>query len=261
MKSWLKHPLRVTSRLLWLGGELALAAVSYAIHCAFRSPASLPAARAAWLQQGSNRVLRVFRVETEVAGKVPSSGLLVCNHLGYLDVLVLASLAPCVFVSKSEVKHWPVFGWFARLAGTVFVHRARRRETAQTVDQIEAVLHTGVLVVLFPEGTSSGGERVLPFKSSFFEPATRQGHTLTAGLIAYELVDGDASEEVCYWKDMTLVPHLVNLLSKRAISASVAFTELRHGSRNRKELARQLHSEVLGLRDAPPRSFVPVQCF
>src|SRR5262245_9453846 len=256
MKSWLKHPLRVSSRLLWLGGELLLAAVSYAIRCAFSSSVSLPAARAAWLQRGSNRVLRIFRAETKVAGTVPSSGLLVCNHLSYLDVLVLASLAPCVFVSKSEVKHWPVFGWFARLAGTVFVHRARCTETAQTAAQIDAVLRTGVLVVLFPEGTSSGGESVLPFKSSLFEPATRQSHALTAGLIAYELADGDPSEEVCYWKDMTLVPHLVNLLSKRAVNASVAFTELPSGRRNRKELARQLHSEVLKLRNVTSRSLV-----
>jgi 1-acyl-sn-glycerol-3-phosphate acyltransferase len=152
-------------------------------------------------------------------------------------------------------------GWFARFAGTVFVCRERRTQTAHAADAIDTALPTGVLVVLFPEGTSSGGESVLPFKSSLLEAATRQRHTLTAGLIAYELADGDASEEVCYWKDMTLVPHLINLLSKRAVHAEVKFTELRHGSRNRKELARQLHSEVLGLRDAPSRSFVPVQCF
>src|SRR5262245_42413639 len=188
MKSWLRHPLRVSSRLLWLGGELLLAAVSYAIRCAFSSQISLPAARAAWLQRGSNRVLRIFRVETKVAGKIPSSGLLVCNHLSYLDVLVLASLAPCVVVSKSEVKHWPVFGWFTRLAGAVFVHRERRTQTAHAVDAIETALRTGVLVVLFPEGTSSCGETVLPFKSSLLEPATRQGHTLTASLIASDLV-------------------------------------------------------------------------
>ncbi len=257
MKSWLKHPLRVTGRLLWLGGELLLAALNYASRCAFRSRTLLPATRSTWLKRSSSRVLRVFRVRVRAVGKIPSSGLLVCNHLSYLDVLLLASLAPCVFVAKSDVKHWPVFGWFARLAGTVFVHRERRTQTAQARDEIEAALRTGVVVVLFPEGTSSGGETVLPFKSSLLEPAARQTHSLTAGLLRYELGDGDASEEVCYWKDMTLVPHLVNLLSKRAVRATVGFTELREGSTHRKELARQLHFEVLSLKQAVAGLTIP----
>lgn len=252
MKSWLKHPLRVTARLLWLGAEFLLAAVSYTFCCAFRSRASLPTVRAEWLQNTSRRMSRVFRVEKRSVGNIPSSGLLVCNHLSYLDVLVLASLQPCVFVAKSEVKHWPVFGWFARLAGTIFVHREKRSQAMQAADEVEATLRTGVLVVLFPEGTSSGGETVLPFKSALLEPAARQTHALTAGLIGYELADGDASEEVCYWKDMTLVPHLINLMSKRAVRASVSFTELQPGSANRKELAQQLHSEVLRLKEAIP---------
>jgi 1-acyl-sn-glycerol-3-phosphate acyltransferase len=176
--------------------------------------------------------------------------LLVCNHLSYLDIIVLATLAPCVFVAKHEVKHWPVFGWFATLAGTVFVHRERRTKAGQSVGKIEAALQTGALVVLFPEGTSSGGETVLPFKSALLEPATRQPNSLTAGLLHYELADGDASEEVCYWKDMTFVPHLINLCGKRAVQASVQFKRLRQGSGDRKQLARQLHAELLRMKHA-----------
>jgi 1-acyl-sn-glycerol-3-phosphate acyltransferase len=250
MKSWLKHPLRVTGRLFWLGGELVLAALNYAIHCAACPQDSLLLARAAWLQSTTRRLLRVFRIETQFTGDIPSSGLLVCNHLSYLDILVLSALAPCVFVAKQEVKHWPVFGWFSKLAGTVFVHREQRSQAVQTVDEIEAALQTGAVVVLFPEGTSSGGETVLPFKSSLLEPAARQTHSLTAGLLQYELGDGDPSEEVCYWKDMTLVPHLINLCSKRSIQASVHFNHLREGKADRKQLARQLHAEVLRMKHA-----------
>jgi 1-acyl-sn-glycerol-3-phosphate acyltransferase len=249
MKSWARHPLRVSGRLLWLGGELLLAAIDYARQCAFRSPDSLIHLRAKWLQRSAGRVLRTFQVEIELGGTVPLNGLLVCNHLGYLDILVLAALGPSLFVAKSEVRRWPLFGWFALLAGTIFVNRNKPALAAQTADEIGNALRNGALVVLFPEGTSSGGETVLPFKSSLLEPATRHSHALTAGLISYELSDGNVSEEVCYWKDMTLVPHLINLLSKRAIRASVNLTELRHGSTNRKELARQLHSEVLRLKE------------
>ncbi len=250
MNSSLKHPLRVTGRLFWLAGELLLAALNYAIYCAACPRDSLLSARAAWLQNTSRRLLLVFRIETRSTGDIPSSGLLVCNHLSYLDILVLSALAPCVFVAKREVKHWPIFGWFARKAGTVFVHRDQRAQATQTVDKIETALQTGALVVLFPEGTSSGGESILPFKSSLLEPAARQNLPLAAAFLRYELGDGDVSKEVCYWKDMTLLPHLINLCSKRAVHASVHFNHLRKGNADRKHLARQLHAEVLRMKHA-----------
>jgi len=250
MKAWVRHPFRVSRRLLAIAGGFVLAALTFVRRCAFVPPDRALTARAAWLQSVAGRFLRIFAAETRIAGSVPSRGLLVCNHLSYVDILVLASLTPAVFVAKREVKSWPVFGWFAALAGTLFVDRERRTLVGQVTDEIQAALDQGALVILFPEGTSSGGGTVLPFKSSLLEPATRQTHSLFAGLIQYELDDGDVSEEVCYWKDMTLVPHLVNLLSKRTVRASVRFTQLREGSTDRKELARQLHSEVLRLKES-----------
>ena len=175
---------------------------------------------------------------------------MVCNHLSYLDILVLSALTPVVFVAKNEVKNWPVFGWFARLAGTVFVRREKRAGAGQAVDEMKTVLGSGVTVVLFPEGTSSDGQTVLPFKSSLLEPAMRQKQQLSAGFIRYELDDGDVAEEVCYWKDMTLFPHLINLLGKRGIRASVCFAEAQGGARNRKELAQQLHATVVELKES-----------
>ena len=248
MKSWARHPLRVTGRLLWLGGEIILAGLNYVRWRAFRPATALSIARAAWLQESSRRVLRVFGTQTSVAGRIPGSGLLVCNHLSYLDVLMLACIAPSRFVAKSEVRMWPVLGCFARLAGTIFVDRNRRSEAARSAEEIEAALAEGSLVVLFPEGTSSGGETVLPFKSSLLEPAARNLHSLTVGWIAYELADGDVSEDVCYWKNMALLPHLINLLSKRTVRALFNFAETRPETTNRKALARQLHAQVLHLK-------------
>ena len=250
MKALIKHPLRVAGRLLWLGGELILAAWSFLLLCAFGTRDPVLKVRGLWLQHTARRVLRIFGFSARVSGRIPSSGLLVCNHLSYVDILVLASLTPAVFVAKQEVKRWPVFGWFARLAGTLFVQREKRTQVGQLTDEMERILYQGALVILFAEGTSSDGQAVLPFKSSLLEPATRQTCPLSGGLIQYELDDGDVGEEVCYWKDMTLFPHLINLLSKHTLRASVRFTQLRQGSTNRKELARQLHSEVLRLKEA-----------
>jgi 1-acyl-sn-glycerol-3-phosphate acyltransferase len=245
-----RHPVRVIGRLLWFIAELMLAALNYPRWCGFSGNCS-GATRAAWLQHTSRRILRIFKTKIQTSGDVPRSGLLVSNHLSYVDILVIATITPAIFVAKREVKGWPVFGWFAKMGGTVFVDRERRTRVGRTTNEIQSAIDEGALVVLFPEGTSSNGETVLPFKSSLLEPAARQTHSLFAGLIQYQLEDGDVGEEICYWKDMTLVPHLINLLSKRTIRASVRFTQLRESSTDRKELARQLHSEILRLKEAP----------
>jgi 1-acyl-sn-glycerol-3-phosphate acyltransferase len=252
MNGVLKHPWRVMMRFSWTTGVLALAAARYAVRCAFVPKADRLKARAVWQQGTARRLLRVLRVSSEVHGTIPPTGLLVCNHLSYLDIIVLAAMTPAVFVAKREVKSWPVFGWLAGMAGTIFVQREKRMRAGQVTDEIETIMNRGMLVVLFPEGTSSGGETVLPFKSSLLEPATRQGRALTAGLIGYELEDGDVAEEVCYWKDMTFFPHLLNLLAKQGIKASVRFTEMRENGADRKELARKLHAELVRLKESVP---------
>jgi 1-acyl-sn-glycerol-3-phosphate acyltransferase len=242
--------LRVAASSLWLAGELVLGLLKFvtliAVHARFPDRTT----RARWLQKVCRRALRVFHVHLRVTGAIPSSGLLVCNHLSYLDILVLGATAPCVFVSKCEVKRWPVFGWFASLAGTLFLRRGMRSDVARMNCEMVPVIESGALVVLFPEGTTSDGREVLPFKSSLLEPATRQQHGLSAGFIEYALNDGSVVDEVCYWRDMTLAPHLLNLLGKRRVEARLCFTELRQASPDRKQLARQLHSEVVRLKEA-----------
>ena len=188
--------------------------------------------------------LRVFAVHTQFTGPPPQTGLLVCNHLSYLDILVLVSLTPAVFVSKAEVKHWPVFGWFARLAGTLFVDRTKRSDVTRMNALIENSLATGNVLVLFPEGTSWNGSEILPFKSSLLEPIVGAKHPLTVGHLGYALDDGDAADDVCYWGDATFFPHLVKLMTKNHVRARVRFAPVPQPAHNRKELAHQLHAEI-----------------
>ncbi len=155
---------------------------------------------------------------------MPRSGLLVCNHLSYLDVIVLSSIRPCVFVAKRDVAAWPLFGWLARAAGTIFVDRERRLASADVVDLVRDAVAGGSLVVLFPEGTSSDGSTVLPFKSALLESAVELRCPVAAAAIEYSLDDGSVADEVCYWGDMTLVPHLLNLFFKREIRSTCSFS-------------------------------------
>ena len=241
---------RAAARSCWLAGEIVLGLVRFVallVRCGGLPNRDL---KARWLQQVCQRALPVFGIELRVAGPIPSSGLLVSNHLSYLDILILGATAPCVFVSKSEVRHWPVFGWFARLAGTLFVRRDRRSDVERANCELRRVMDTDGLVVLFPEGTTSDGRQVLPFRSALLQAAAEQRPAMTAAFIHYSLKDGEVADEVCYWRDMTLLPHLLNLLGKDSIEARLQFTQLRKCSSDRKQLARQLHAEVVRLKKA-----------
>ena len=252
MKILRRHPLRVTGRFLWFVGVVVSAVFDFLFRCAFRRKNSAPTARALWLQRHSRRVLKIFNLEARIEGPVPARGLLVSNHLGYLDIFVLASIAPAVFVAKHEIKCWPVVGWLTQMGGTLFVDRERRVQVGQVNDEIQAALNRGALVVLFPEGGSSDGRKVLPFKSSLLEPAAQTTHPLSVSAIQYTIEDGDVVREVCYWGDHTFFPHLLNLLGKRAIRAIVRVAPFQRTGENRKQLAMQLREEILRLKAGGP---------
>jgi len=250
MSSRLTHFRRVAVRSLWLAAEILLALMRFGWLTATHGGSPGREARTGWLQGVCRRALCVFGIELHIAGPIPSRGLLACNHLSYLDILVLGATAPCVFVSKCEVRCWPVFGWFASLAGTIFLRRDRRSEAGRVTHEMRLVLDAGALVVLFPEGTTSDGRQVLPFKSALLQSATELPQGLAVACIEYSLPDGSVVDEVCYWRDMTLLPHLLNLMGKGGIEARLRFAELQRPSTDRKQLARQLHSEVVRLKES-----------
>jgi 1-acyl-sn-glycerol-3-phosphate acyltransferase len=126
----------------------------------------------------------------------------------------------------------------------MFVDRTHRSSAGRSVKAIDDALCDGHLVVLFPEGTSSDGTTVLPFKSSLIEPVTRLACRTTTATLSYSLANGSVADEVCYWRDMTLLPHLLNLFTKRRIDGTIVFSESRVRSGDRKQLARELHDDV-----------------
>jgi 1-acyl-sn-glycerol-3-phosphate acyltransferase len=141
-----------------------------------------------------------------------------------------------------------LFGWLARAGGTIFVDRNCRLAAARELSQIRAAIESGLLVVLFPEGTSSDGATVLPFKSSLLQGAVSTGCPIAPAGIAYRLARGSVANEVCYWRDMTLVPHLLNLLGKPHIESTIRFSSPKPRNGDRKALARALRAEVADLR-------------
>jgi len=167
----------------------------------------------------------LFGIRVRVIGTpVQDRGvLMVSNHTSYLDILALGGIAYVSFIAKSEVAGWPLFGTFARLQRTVFVERERRTKTAQSRDQIRERLLEGDALVLFPEGTSNDGNRVLPFKSALMGAAEtevgrdaqgRPIHALVQPVsVTYVAVHGipmgrENRPLFAWYGDMELVDHL-----------------------------------------------------
>ena len=202
---------------------------------------------AKWLHESCARGVAAIDVQLSTTGPHPSRGLMVSNHLSYLDILAFSAAVPCIFVSKAEVQRWPVIGRYARWAGSVFVRRHHRADAARANFSVTASLESGAPVVLFPEGTTSNGHRVLRYHSTMLQPAVDAGALVTPCAIVYELDDGDAGQEVCWWGNMTLLPHIWNLLGKEAVRARIAFGDPMLASGDRKQLSRTLHERVVWL--------------
>jgi 1-acyl-sn-glycerol-3-phosphate acyltransferase len=178
----------------------------------------------------------------------------ISNHLSYLDILAIGSVARCSFVAKDDVRGWPVFGPLARLQDTVFISRTSRR-AADVGLALSAALANGKSLVVFPEGTTSDGTMVLPFKSSLFEVfvgnRASAGTTLQPMTVSVESIDGcvvDAANRdlYAYHGDASLGPHLLRFLGTRGAKVRLTFHAPLSGDAitSRKSLARAAHAAV-----------------
>ncbi len=176
---------------------------------------------------------RIIGLEVKIRGEMIRERpvLFVANHSSYLDITVLASLVPGSFVAKREVGGWPFFGLLARLQRTVFVDR-RLHQTGVQRDEMQRRLEAGDNLILFPEGTSGDGNRVLPFKSALFAvagpDAGNRPLTVQPVSVAYTRLDGmplgrTLRPLVAWYGDMGLVPHMWTMLGLGRITVVVTF--------------------------------------
>ena|SRR5665213_2017688 len=155
--------LRFTRSLLRTAKLFALLAFGAA--ALFIRRPSTRAARADWLHRFAAMLLRRLGIALKQTGVYPQRGVVISNHMGYLDIMAFAALARCVFVSKSEIAAWPLIGWMTTMSGTVYVQRGRGGSAERAKRDLQAVSEENVPIVFFPEGTSSDGSSILPFRT------------------------------------------------------------------------------------------------
>lgn len=193
-------------------------------------------------------------MKIEVIGEPPKPPFfLVTNHLGYVDIAALRATVKGVFVAKVEVRNWFVAGRIVRDMGMIFIDRRNRRDIPRAGEEIMRKLNDGEGVIVFPEGTSTKGDDVLPFNSSFLEFASKTDLPVSYASISYRTPDGEppASTMICWWEDISFVQHLLRLFTLERFTAILDFGEESVVNADRKQLATELRLRV-------KEKFIPV---
>jgi len=171
---------------------------------------------------------------------------LVANHLSYIDIILIASQMDCVFIAKKEISTWPGMGWLAGGIGTIFIDRKNFQDISRVIGLIDKALGEGSGVVLFPEGTSSMGETVLPFSPALLEPAARASYPVSYATISYDtpLDEPPAHAAIGWWGDMEFAPHFWKLLLMSKFQATIRYGEDAIHADDRKVLSKSLWSAI-----------------
>jgi len=240
--------LRRARRAAALGIEIVLCIVRFQL-LRLSGPLTLER-RALWVQQTARRILRSLDIEYRVDGQSATRGLVVCNHLSYIDILVLSAVMPCFFVAKIEIGGWPFFGKAARCGGTIFVDRSSLASAQSVAEQMteRLKLPIPVPVLLFPEGTSTDGSEVIRFHSRLIDPATSLGVPITTAAVRYAVGDGTPERELCWYGDETFVNHLWKVLGVGGFEADLRFGEPRVYT-DRRRAADETREEITAMRD------------
>ncbi|MDX9988826.1 lysophospholipid acyltransferase family protein [Thiothrix unzii] len=214
---------RVTRLLLFLGhvlwGVLLTAIFAGVLRMSVTQPFYQGLVQA-WLR----RLTRIMGVRVKVSGTPASAGaLLVANHITWLDIPLLGGVLPVRFLSKQEVRHWPVVGWLAVKAGTLFITRGKAGAAAAATATMTDALQGGATVLLFPEGTTSTGNDVLPFHARLFAPAINLDIPVQPIVLRYPGVNGLTQPLIPYVDDQALWDNLWGVLGESECAAEIHF--------------------------------------
>ncbi|TAG26419.1 MAG: 1-acyl-sn-glycerol-3-phosphate acyltransferase [Burkholderiales bacterium] len=195
----------------------------------------------------SKRFLELLGVAVRIQGQPLQKGPLmaVINHVSWLDILVMLAAQPVCFVSKSEVRHWPVIGWLATNVGTLYIERASRRDALRVVHQVAENLKAGQLIGIFPEGTTSDGKSLLPFHANLLQAAIASSSPVQPVALRFLEANGELSMSPVYIDDDTLLSSVWRMLRADPVTASLDFLpSMPTDGLDRRALAAQLQTLI-----------------
>jgi len=216
------------------------------------------------LVRWAGRLLRIVGGRLKVAGRPPivrsGGALIVANHVSWLDIHALHSVLPARFISKADIRNWPLIGWMAEATGTLFLERTRKADAARMNREMAGHLKAGECLSLFPEGTTSDGIDVLPFYPSLLQPAIDAEARIWPLVIRYLDEQGRYNPVPAYFGGTTLLESLLRILREPFFYAELAFLPpIVASGRHRRELAKEIEASIRavladGGRDRAPET-------
>ena len=248
LKSGMPMPMPVFFRRAYRLTRLALHAVWGVLLVIILSSVQSPAQWDRTISRWSAKLLRILGIRLTVTpgpGNIERA-LLVANHISWLDVFVIHAARRVHFVSKSEVRHWPLAGWLAWKAGTLFIERTKRSDTLRINREMRAILEQGGWVAVFPEGTTSDGRQLRRFRPSLLQPAVDLALPVIPAALRYRCPDGGRCDAASYIDDMSFDQSLWRIAGEPAIHAYIEFGTIQSAS-DRRSLAGAAQAEVARL--------------
>ena len=206
-----------------------------------------PSERQARIQGWSAALLRHLGVQLTVIGQAqPHAGLLVANHVSWLDITAIHSACPRArFVSKADVLKWPLLGWLIRQGGTLFIERERKRDAMRVVHEMAAAMQAGDLVAVFPEGTTGEGPQVLPFHANLLQAAIAARMPVQPVVLRYRQPGQPFAEAAVYVGETSLAQSLWWIACARGLAVEVCFLPPEDAtSLDRRALAERLRASI-----------------
>ena len=202
--------------------------------------------RRALKRQWSGQILAILGVQVELADSLPAvSGLILANHISWLDIVAINTVRPAAFIAKSEVRRWPLIGWLSARNETVFLRRGSHGHARVVNAEIDALLTAGVDVAVFPEGTTTDGTHLLGFHAALLQPAVETERPILPITISYHDATGRHTSAPSFVGEITLIQCLLRILACRTLSVRLnPGVPIDTTGRTRRELAAQAHTVI-----------------
>ena len=204
----------------------------------------------------ARKLLRILNILLSIHGARPATDarnlIVAANHISWVDIFVINATQPSRFIAKAEIRDWPIAGWMCDKAGTIFIRRARRSDTARINETMHNVLAEGATISFFPEGTTTSGDRLLKFHTSLFEPAVANAATIAPAAIRYRGSDGEPSAAAAFIGELSFAESVAMIVSEKSMIAEITVAPpIEASGMTRRELALAAEAVIARILHVP----------